>query len=370
MRSLFLLIFTAGWFQSSAATGEFISEASEAFGESGKRAAQFLVEYMSEADRETLSVDFLMENLKLSFQAREQFVWARKVPEDIFLNHVLPYAVFDEPRDRWRASFCALAGPMVKDAKSAKEAAQILNRDFFKTINTHYSPRRKRANQSPRESIEQGKASCTGLTIILVNACRAVGIPARAVGIPMWTDRSGNHTWVEIWDGQWHFTGADEYEPKGLNHAWFSSKASAAKADVPQHAIYATTWEKSGLYFPMPWSPQVKSVGAINVTDQYIDSLKEESMLGIRLWDEHRTRIAAQGVLVTKEGQPLKTFKTKAGRNDLNDMVLIQADQGQSYRLRFLVKGKWMQTDALSIENLPAVVDVNVCDLNAEGGRK
>ena len=40
---------------------------------------------------------------------------------------------------------------------------------------------RKRNNQSPQESIEQGKATCTGLSIILVDACRAVGIPARSM---------------------------------------------------------------------------------------------------------------------------------------------------------------------------------------------
>ena len=81
--------------------------------------------------------------------------------------------------------------------------------------------------------MESGRATCTGLSIILTDACRAVGIPARAVGTPMWSNGRGNHTWVEIWDNGWHFLGADEYDAKGLNHGWFTGDASQAKADVP-----------------------------------------------------------------------------------------------------------------------------------------
>jgi transglutaminase-like putative cysteine protease len=141
---------------------------------------------MSEADKKSLTTEFLTENLNLALKARATFPWAKDVPEEIFLNNVLPYAVFDEPRDPWRADFFEKATPLVNDAKTASEAVQILNRDFFKLINTHYNTKRERTNQSPKESIAQGKATCTGLSIILVDVCRAVGIPARAVGTPMW----------------------------------------------------------------------------------------------------------------------------------------------------------------------------------------
>jgi len=35
----------------------------------------------------------------------------------------------------------------------------------------------------------QGKASCTGLSIVLSDACRAVCVPARLVGTPMWSNK-------------------------------------------------------------------------------------------------------------------------------------------------------------------------------------
>jgi transglutaminase-like putative cysteine protease len=51
-----------------------------------------------------------------------------------------------------------------------------------------------------------------------VDACRSVGIPARVAGTPMWTNMRGNHTWVEVWDRDWHFIGAAEPDAAGLDH--------------------------------------------------------------------------------------------------------------------------------------------------------
>src|SRR6478752_4758171 len=50
-----------------------------------------------------------------------------------------------------------------------------------KNLKVGYSTERRAANQSPSESRESGKASCTGLSILLSDACRSVGIPARLV---------------------------------------------------------------------------------------------------------------------------------------------------------------------------------------------
>ena len=255
-----------GW---AAGVDDFIAAAKGKHGEPGEKAAKFLVEHMPAKDRESLTADFLTTNLDLAFKARAEFPWAKEVPEEIFLNDVLPYAVFDETRDPWRADFLEKARPLVKDAKTASEAAQALNREFFKLINVHYNTGRKAPNQSPKESMESGRATCTGLSIILVDACRAVGIPARAVGTPLWANERGNHTWVEIWDGGWHFTGADEYDAKGLNRGWFTGDAAQAKAEVPRHAIYATSWKNEGLAFPMVWAQGNKDVAAVNVTSRY-----------------------------------------------------------------------------------------------------
>ena len=90
-------------------------------------------------------------------------------------------------------------------------AVLALNRAVFAPdhpgTGVRYSTARPKADQSPYESEDCKLASCTGLSILLVAACRACGIPARFVGTPRWTDNSGNHSWVEVFvDGDCKMT--------------------------------------------------------------------------------------------------------------------------------------------------------------------
>lgn len=360
----FTLFLASGLCAIAAPTDDFIAHAARQHGDFGEKAARFLVEHMPESDKAKLSAGFLIENLDLALKARAAFPWAKEVPEGIFFNDVLPYAVFDEPRDPWRADFLEKAGPLVKDAKTASEAAQILNRDFFKLIHTHYHLERERTNQSPAESIRQGRATCTGLAIILVDACRAVGIPARAAGTPLWWNNSGNHTWVEIWDKDWHFTGADEYHEKGLNHAWFKDHAANADAEDPLYSIYATSWQRDGGFFPLVWAPRSRAVAGVNVTGRYaVKTARIPTTIGIRFFDGGE-RIVRKGVLTTAAGSPLGEFETKAGTADLNDTPRLVVTPGESYRLRFEIDGKAHETEAFRVTEADGNThDIRVADL-------
>jgi len=308
-------------------TDEFISDAEKKFGDVGRRAAYFLVDNMPASDRAYLSREFLMEDVSLALQARKQFPWAAAIPERIYFNDVLPYASLDEPRDPWRADFYQRASAIVKDCHTTTEAAQALNRELFKEINVHYNTGRKRNNQSPSESIEQHKATCTGLAIILVDACRAVGVPARIAGVPEWAQKEGNHTWVEIWDGDWYFTGADEYDAKGLNRGWFNSDAAlTVRSTNPTNQIYATSWRRTGQHFPLAWNFESEDVPGLNDSARYaalaVDTNATGTAVHVRLRDsEAGERLAATVELRTSEGVLLATNYTRSGRADMNDMA-------------------------------------------------
>jgi hypothetical protein len=321
-------------------------------------------------DRDTVPAEFLIENLDLAFQARQEFAWAASVPEDVFLNDVLPYAVFDEPRDPWRAELYALARELVRGATTASEAAQLLNRDLFNRVNVHYNTGRKSPNQSFKESRESGRATCTGLSIILVNACRAVGIPARATGTPMWTTKRGNHTWVEIWDGDWHFTGADEYDPAGLDRGWFVADAAQAKADEPRHAIYATSWKREQTSFPMVWARRSDAVAAVNVTARYArvgSANPEEARLNVRLWDQKGgVRVVAWIEVLGDRREVLDRGRTKAGTTDLNDMPMFQLRTGSKGWLRFTIDGEERELRLESLEPGDRTVDAVWSELSRQ----
>jgi transglutaminase-like putative cysteine protease/predicted esterase len=307
-------------------TDEFISAAEKQFGDIGRRAAYFLVDNMPASDRANLSGDFLLADVSLALTARTNFPWARAIPERIYFNDVLPYASLDEPRDPWRAQFFLLASNIVQNCRTTTEAAQAINRELFKQINVHYNTARKRNNQSPKESIEQGKATCTGLAIILVDACRAVGVPARIAGVPEWAQKEGNHTWVEIWDGDWYFTGADEYDAKGLNRGWFNSDAAlTVRSANPLNQIYATSWRRTGQYFPMAWNLDSRDVPGVNVSPRYagleVNTNAAGTTVHVRLRErEDGDRLAAAVNLYASDGALLATNHTRAGTADLNDM--------------------------------------------------
>jgi predicted esterase len=230
---------------------------------------QFLVANMPETDLRTISSEFLLTNLALANEAFSNAPWHSNVPTEIFLNEILPYCCVNETRDNWRAALHTLCEPLVADCQTPAAAAQRLNEKLFKLVNVRYSTARKKADQNPFETMSSGLASCTGLSILLIDACRAVGVPARFAGTPMWVNMRGNHSWVEIWDHGWHFLGADEPDVQGLDHGWFEHDASQALKDSHDHAIYATSFKKTGISFPLDWAPEIAWINAENVTDRY-----------------------------------------------------------------------------------------------------
>lgn len=142
----------------------------------------FLRLHMPPPDRDTLSDAFLMSNVRLALAARAATPWAAAVPWDIFLNDVLPYSSLDEPRDNWRPLFHGLFTPLVSRARTATEAAQVLNEAIWGIWGIRFKGGQTPAIMSPTQTIAAGHASCTGLSIFLVDALRSVGIPARVAG--------------------------------------------------------------------------------------------------------------------------------------------------------------------------------------------
>ena len=348
----------------------FLEAAGKKHGEFGTKAARFLVEGMPSKDLKALKKDFLIENLSLALKAREQFKWAKAVPEEVFLNDVLPYASLDETRESWRPEFYEQCSKLVKDCKTATEAAQTINREFFNLIKVHYNTGRKAPNQSPAESKALGMATCTGLSIILVDACRSVGVPARIAGTALWSNKRGNHTWIELYDGKWFFTGADEYNKKGLNKAWFTGDASKAIASDWKHAIWASSWKKSGNHFPMVWALKDKSVAAVNVTARYAKPAAKKGsdvVLNLRVWDKRGgERIVAKIGLAGKS----ETVTSKAGTADLNDMASLKVSADSSHQLE-LVFGEVKRTTVVkSPDKGEATVDLYWDQLGAVAGFK
>ncbi len=300
---------------------------------------QFLIEHMPEPDRQALTAGFLLENVQLAYDQLEQAPWARQIPRDIFLDAVLPYASLNERRDNWRQLLIDKCRPLLTNCATPAEAAQALNRQLFKATNVRYSTQRRRADQGPLETMESGLATCTGLSILLVDACRAMGVPARVAATPMWANNRGNHTWVEIWDQGWHFTGAAEPDPKGLDRGWFRGDAAQAKADDREHAIYASSFARTGTSFPLAWAPDIAWVNAENVTDRYTAKPPAADtnrvQLEVKVIERPGGPRVAARVKVTDPAEPTRQWDgtSRDETADLNNILPFEVHRRRAYSI-------------------------------------
>ena len=132
-----------------------------------KQGMKWLLKNMDKDDKNILSTSFLIDNCNYAYEAWDNTPWGR-VDDSLFLEYVLPFSSLNERRDNWRQDFYKRFFPIVKNAKSAYEAAAILNNNIFEMVGVIYSTKRPKADQSPYESIEAGLASCTGLSFMLI----------------------------------------------------------------------------------------------------------------------------------------------------------------------------------------------------------
>ena len=296
---------------------------------------RFLVAYMPDRDLTSMSSTFLLENVRVAYQSWTEAPWKDQLPKDVFLNNVLPYASINERRDNWRSDFRQRFFELVKDSKSPSAAAVTLNQKIFHQLQVKYSTKRRKADQSPYESIESGLASCSGLSVLLVDACRSVGVPARFVGTPLWTNKSGNHSWVEIWDDGWHFTGAAEPQGDQLDRAWFTGRATTAQRDHLLHAIYAVSFKPTPQRFPLVWGRKIDYIFAVNVTDRYTENDREvpagKTLAMFRVLDASGKDRCAARITVTQGGKTLFQGESKDERFDTNDHLTGVLAQNQEF---------------------------------------
>ena len=347
-----------------------------------KRDMAFLLKNMPEFDREGMDLELLKENVTYANIARSQYSWAKAVPEDVYLHEVLPYHVVDEVRDAWRKELYELFAPEVEGCTTMYEALCAVNANIPRLTGVDYNTKRENTNQSPRESMRQGMASCTGLAILLVDAYRAVGIPARFAGTASWHDNRGNHSWTEVWlDGEWRVT--EYYFPSKLDHLWFMADASKADANNRTYAIYATRFGKAKDWFPMVWAdgdvegrpvdelPQI--VGAENVTERYQKLAYEQytrhieagthtfiKIAGYKEFGktEHSDDRVAMGVDVFCGTEQMGGGLTAGPLRDMNDMFSVLVEKNRTYELRYYDANGELQRMNVEFGEEPVTVEI------------
>lgn len=323
----------------------------------------FLISYMPERDAKSLSADFLLENVQYAYKARAEFPWAKEVPDSVFLNDVVAYANLNENRESWRKDFYERFKKYVAPCKTMREAIDSVNKNVRDELLVDYNTKREKPDQAPYESMRQHMASCSGLSILLTDAFRAVGIPSRVAGTPAWHDDRGNHNWNEVWiDGQWRFT---EYYPSDdLDQSWFLTDAGKAIKEDVRKAIYAASFKPTGCYFPLVWDKNIRYVHAENVTDRYTSLYRAQlsampadgSHVALRVMvfkDKDHAEASGDRVAtnldVFKGDKQLYGGRSTGATQDMNDVLTFNVEKNQQYIIKYMNGKGEMQTQTVDV---------------------
>ncbi|WP_288206826.1 transglutaminase-like domain-containing protein [uncultured Parabacteroides sp.] len=186
-----------------------------------KEALTFLYAYMPIGDITDYDGKLYLDNIRSSFQAKQEMPWGDSIPEDIFRHFVLPIRVNNENLDESRMVFFDELKDRVKGMYLYDAVLEVNHWCHEKVI---YTPSDARTS-SPLASVKTAYGRCGEESTFTVAALRSVGIPARQVYTPRWAHTDDNHAWVEAWvNGKWYFLGACEPEPI-LNLGWFNGPA-------------------------------------------------------------------------------------------------------------------------------------------------
>lgn len=323
----------------------------------------FLISYMPERDAKSLSADFLLENVQYAYKARAEFPWAKEGPDSVFLNDVVAYANLNENRESWRKDFYERFKKYVAPCKTMREAIDSVNKNVRDELLVDYNTKREKPDQAPYESMRQHMASCSGLSILLTDAFRAVGIPSRVAGTPAWHDDRGNHNWNEVWiDGQWRFT---EYYPSDdLDQSWFLTDAGKAIKEDVRKAIYAASFKPTGCYFPLVWDEDIRYVHAENVTDRYTSLYRAQlsampadgSHVALRVMvfkDKDHAEASGDRVAtnldVFKGDKQLYGGRSTGATQDMNDVLTFNVEKNQQYIIKYMNGKGEMQTQTVDV---------------------
>ena len=295
--------------------------------------AAFLIAHMPEHDLQSLSSEFLLQEVELAYKSWQSSPWHEDIPEQLFLQYILPYSNFNERRDSWRGDFTERLREKAWSFKNPMDAIIWLNSDLNDEFKVYFhKSKRPKPDQSPYESIEAGYASCTGLSILLTDACRAIGVPARIVGIPRWTEVRGNHNWVEVWDEQWHNVGGTGSDPR--NDDWVNERTrNQSDPDNWMNMVYATCYRKTSLKFPLIWDMDIDYIPALNVTRFY--SLGEEVEIAIPGGGEGTVVVYWAGEII--------------GRRKGKDKVKFNLARGTNYKIEITTSGGKTHQQALKL---------------------
>lgn len=152
-------------------------------------------------DIETISADFLINQIDLAFDAWREKPWAAHLGFDDFCRFVLPYRGSNEPLEDWRSYFIkkyAGIDSLLENPNDPSEAAGYINKDvrgwFGFDPRYYFHP----TDQGMTEMLASGLGRCEDMTNMAIFALRANALAVTSDFTPYWANTGNNHAWNAI----------------------------------------------------------------------------------------------------------------------------------------------------------------------------
>ncbi|MEA3287993.1 MAG: transglutaminase-like domain-containing protein [Candidatus Marinimicrobia bacterium] len=156
---------------------------------------------VTQKDLETITAEFLIENIDWSFRAWQELPWASNLTFSEFTNYVLPYRGSNEPIESFRPLFWHRYAQSLMDSAIGDDpvkAATLINqelKEWFRFDERYY---RHPTDQGVQEMMEMKLGRCEDMTNLAISAMRANGIAVTSDYTPYWANSGNNHAWNAV----------------------------------------------------------------------------------------------------------------------------------------------------------------------------
>jgi hypothetical protein len=154
-------------------------------------------------DLQTLSADYLIEDIDLAFRGWREKPWARGMSFRTFCEYVLPYRANKEPVERWRRA-CEIDTRTIvaemKDPADPREAAAIIQKHTKYRMGFNDLYYLHPTDQGFREMSDKPVGRCGDMSNMQVYVYRANCIAVAGDYTPYWANRDNNHGWEVVLD--------------------------------------------------------------------------------------------------------------------------------------------------------------------------
>lgn len=224
-------------------------------------------------DHKTLKADWLIQQIDEAFEMWQQ-PWNKDVSFDMFCNYVLPYRITTEPVSNWRKKYFETYFDRFKYLLHAQTnyttkfgLYKELNKWFYGAL---YYPSTYLPEMPLDMLIKMRMGNCESNGKRNISQLRAVGIPTTMDYVPMWGNRSMNHSWCVI------FVDDNKFIPYGLNeelgiHFFFRPNDKLPK-------VYRYTYKKQTSQAEycadssLVTIPELRNPCITDVTEQYTET--------------------------------------------------------------------------------------------------